>query len=301
MAPREVTGRPRPIAIIVASHNARGKIEACLGALLDQIPPCDAEILVVDSSSDGTPDLVHERFPEVRLLRAPDATLVPQLWALGIRASGGEIVALTTAHCVPDRRWVERLLAAHKAPVAAVGGVIEQDARAGIVDWAVYFCRYSAYMPPARPGRVADLAADNASYKRTHLDRCRRAWEKGFWEPVVHRALAQDGAALVLAPALTVRHTNPFSLAGFVRQRFRHGRVFGTARAATLARARRVGYAALIPGVPLLLLVRIARRVVRHRRYLPRFALALPALVLFVFAWGVGEFVGVFWASRERA
>lgn len=55
------------ISVLVVSHNTRQHLEHCLGTLTDQ--GGYGEILVVDNAStDGSPDLVRERFPEVRLL-----------------------------------------------------------------------------------------------------------------------------------------------------------------------------------------------------------------------------------------
>ena len=57
------------ISIIVVSYNAREHLERCL----DAIAGSEHEVIVVDNaSSDGSPQLVRERFPAVRLVELPE-------------------------------------------------------------------------------------------------------------------------------------------------------------------------------------------------------------------------------------
>ena len=51
-------------------------------------------------------------------------------------------------------------------------------AHGDLVSWAIYFCRYSRYMLPLKEALVDDFAADNASYKRSILDRYQTVRER---------------------------------------------------------------------------------------------------------------------------
>jgi len=285
------TDRPQ-ISVVVASQNARTSIEDCLATLEAQRPEAGVEIVVVDNSTDGTTEIIKQRFPQVRLVVVPPSALIPELWGAGIRQSTAGIVAITTAHCVPAEDWLRQIQKAHGAPEPAIGGAIENDASAGAVDWAVYFCRYSRYMLPVQEGFVAEIAGDNASYKRAYLDRYQYAWNNGFWEPTVHAELRKAGLRLLLVPSIVIRHKRSFSLWGFVQQRFQHGRQFGAWRASGLTGAKRALYIALSPAIPLVLLVRIGRQVLTKRRHQKEFMISLPLLVLFLFAWAAGELLG---------
>jgi GT2 family glycosyltransferase len=52
---------------VVVTYNRRPLLEECVQALLDQTVPVDEIIVVDNASTDGTADLVRERFPQVRL------------------------------------------------------------------------------------------------------------------------------------------------------------------------------------------------------------------------------------------
>jgi rhamnopyranosyl-N-acetylglucosaminyl-diphospho-decaprenol beta-1,3/1,4-galactofuranosyltransferase len=57
---------------IVVTFNRRALLEECLDAIFAQTLPPD-EVLVVDNAStDGTPEMVRERFPQARLERLPE-------------------------------------------------------------------------------------------------------------------------------------------------------------------------------------------------------------------------------------
>ncbi len=280
------------MSVVVASHNARVSIRECLSVLVGQRNHDDVEILVVDNSHDGSAEIVKDAFPDVRVIRAPPSALIPELWGLGMGKSRGSIIAITTAHFVPAPDWVGAMLEAHAGAAAAVGGAIESAEPASAVDWAVYFCRYSQYMLPFERGPVREIAGDNASYKRTHIERYRHVWRNGFWELAIHAELRKAGLQLLLVPSVVVFHHRSFGLRSFVTQRFWHGMQFGRHRAFRVRRPQRALYIALSPAIPLVFLVRIGRQVFGKRRNRTKFVVSLPALVLFLLAWSCGELLG---------
>ncbi|MGE0470180.1 MAG: glycosyltransferase [Nitrospira sp.] len=281
------------LSVVIGSHNAKMSVAACLGALQKQRNGCRAEIIVVDNSTDGTGAIVEEQFPDVILLRASPEQWIPELWEAGIRASRGSIVALTTAHCVPDDDWMKEILAAHHGSAyVGIGGAIENDASAGIVDWAVYLCRYAKYMRPFAPYVIRDIPADNASYKRWALDRCTDVRARGFWEPDIHARLMAEGYQLFMTPRIGVRHLRSFTFMKFMRQRFWHGRQFGSSSAMRLSTAVRLAHIVAVPLVPFLMLSRIARHVFRRRRHVAQMLLATPVIVLFLASWATGQVMG---------
>ena len=56
-------------SVIVVSYNSRAHIEPCIESTLRELGPQDELIVVDNDSTDGSADLVAERFPRVRLIR----------------------------------------------------------------------------------------------------------------------------------------------------------------------------------------------------------------------------------------
>jgi N-acetylglucosaminyl-diphospho-decaprenol L-rhamnosyltransferase len=105
------------VSVVVVTYNALLDIEQCLRSVDGH------ETVVVDhGSTDGTLDLVRERFPAVRLVEQPNLGLAAG-WNRGIRETAGSYVLFLNADAWADRDGVERLAAfADDHPEAAVVG-----------------------------------------------------------------------------------------------------------------------------------------------------------------------------------
>lgn len=287
------------LSVVLASQNALTSVSDCLKTLENQCKEADIQIIVVDNSTDDTAEIIEREFPNVKLINAAKEKLIPELWGIGIEKSAGEYVALTTTHFVPSENWIAETLLANKADYAGIGGAIENEEAAGIVSWAVYFCRYSPYMLPFEKVEVEDFAADNASYKRRNLELVEEAMSDGFWENFVHQKMRKADMKLLKTPEIVVYHRDSFTFSGFMSQRFHHGKQFGNTRAAQMPLATRLIYAALSPVIPFLYLYRIIGRVFAKKRNVGKLVLALPVLMLFLLSWSAGEFSGYLWKSEK--
>jgi hypothetical protein len=251
------------------------------------------EILLV--ANPDHPCTAAPRSDDVTVLISDNRRLVPELWGLGFVQAQGTIVAVTIAGCTPDPRWVEAIVRAHQSVDAGVGGAIEQLAPGDIVDWAVYFVRYAAYMPPIAAGPALQVPGDNGSYKRSALEEERAAIAaRGFWEYEINARLVARGRRLSVAPDMLVWHTHSFDLRGFCRQRWQHGRIFGRTKAGGLGGPTRVARTLLAPLSLALMVVRAARQVFSRRRHRMAFLRALPLVVVFFTCWIAGESSGLF-------
>ncbi len=293
-----VYSKPK-LSVVVASQNAIRSVRDCLSALESQRKDESIEIVVVDNSVDETADIVRREFPKAKLIAADHDRLIPELWGIGISESTGDYLALTTTHFVPSGTWAREILKAHERPYSGIGGAIENDKAAGIVSWAIYFCRYSAYMLPFAESGVSDFAADNASYKRRDLELVASSMTDGFWETFVHQEMVKKGMSLIKMPEIVVYHQNSFSFAGFMNQRYWHGRQFGAQRAGRVSAAKRIALIIASPLIPLLYLFRITRRVFARKRNVGKLVAAFPILFLFLLSWSFGELSGYVWRDDE--
>lgn len=279
---------PTALSVVVAVQHA----EANLADILDSLTPDrypHVEFLFLYTEADpGLPDAVSS-FGNARAHTLPAGSLIPHMWAKGIRLAKGKSVALTTAHVIPEKSWIDRLLSTDLHVHPGVGGVIANHPASGYKDWAVYFLRYITFSPPATAEIVNEIAADNAVYRRDDLLAYPELLDIGFWEPSFHARFRQNGMHLMLDPGLRVIHRNRYSARQFFVQRFEHGRAFGLARAVQLSLPKRLFLILLSPVLPLVFLRKIISAVVRQGAYTKHLAGAFPWLIYFLSGWGFGE------------
>lgn len=276
------------LSVVVAVQHA----EANLPAILSALQPAahhDVEFIFCHTQADPrTPELVGSG-ANLFVLRAATDDPIPCLWRDGIRAATGERVATTTAHCIPTADWVGRLLAADLTDTVGVGGTIRNAPGSDAKDWAVFLLRYAAFAPPRSAGDVAEIAADNALYRRADLLRHADLLDEGFWEPSFHARFRSDNLRLRLDPDLTIVHRNCYTARQIMKQRSVHGREYGLARARALPWAKRVALAAASAAVPAILLRRIVATALAKPELRPALCPALPWLTAFVLSWSWGE------------
>ena len=105
------------VSAIVVTYNAKPWIEPCL----ESVRGC--ELIVVDNgSSDGTPELVRDRFPEARLIEQQNRGLGAG-WNAGMRAASGKWFFLLNADAWVVADGIAKLVEAlENDPKAAVAG-----------------------------------------------------------------------------------------------------------------------------------------------------------------------------------
>ncbi len=226
------------------------------------------------------------------MITADERALIPELWRDGILRARGTRVALTTGQCIPCQGWVASLLAADLTANVGVGGLIDLDPRCSPVHKSIYLLRYLAFSPPQEARTVADIAADNAIYRRGEIMAYPRLLEKGFWEPSFHRRFAASGLSLRVNPAIRVVYYGRELSSDFARQRLEHGREYGESRSRDRPFPQRIAFLLMSPLIPVIILARVTRRAFRSTTYLLALPVALPWLLWFVGSWSVGEFSG---------
>ncbi len=268
------------ISVVIGMTEHDTGLEACLRALL---PQAAHEIIVVTSTPQD-----RMAFPQVKFVQTSPDELMPRLWKRGLDEASGEIIAFTVANCIPSNDWLSRIESAfsESGTVAGVGGAIAPP-DAGV--WAIYFARYSAFMPTGQsaPFDADYLPGENAAYRRADLAGCADLLQTGFWETLIQARLRSQGFRLIYDPALQVQMSGEMGMS--LRTRFQHGRHYGRTRPMR-SPAHRLIYILTAPLVTPLLFRRIARRVPAAWR--PQLIRALPPLLLLVMVWNLGELSG---------
>jgi len=119
------------LAIVIVSYNVRAELDECLQSIVAQTPTLETEIVVVDNgSTDGTPAMVRERWPRVRVLEPGGNLGFARGNNVGIRDTTSEMVLLLNPDTIVRPGAIETLVAAlHADASAAVAGprLVDQD------------------------------------------------------------------------------------------------------------------------------------------------------------------------------
>lgn len=294
---------PRPrLSIIIPCYNARTTIGDCLESLQAQAAEAAIEIIVVDSGTDGTANVVAERFPFARTYRFSERKFCGAARNLGLSQAQAEVVAFLDADCTASPDWVTRVLQAHEHSDLVIGGAVASRAPAGLVSWAAFFCEFSQWMPCRPAGAMADVAGANMSYKRAVFERLGPFIEGTYCSDTqFHWRLAAQGHTPRFDPSIIVTHSSITALGKFLRHEYAHGRDFGRVRAQHWHWPgwKKALYVATGLAIPWKLLAQIAWRTRGSRTYLPRLLASLPLLIPGLHAWVVGECAGYMCSARS--
>jgi hypothetical protein len=100
------------VAVVIVNWNGKEYLEPCLRAVLAQTYH-KMEVVVVDNgSTDGSAELVVERFPGVRVLANDRNVGFAVANNQAIESTGTEFVALLNNDAIPDPEWLANLVTA---------------------------------------------------------------------------------------------------------------------------------------------------------------------------------------------
>lgn len=281
------------ISVIVPAYHARHTIERCLRSLESQQNAGPFEVIVVDSSSDGTAAFVRAEFPRVRVVTAPARLWPGEARNLGVRQASGDVLAFTDADCAPGERWIAAIEHAHRGGAdAVIGGAIANASTRRGIDWASYFCALSAWTPGTPPRRTAEIATGCLTMTRRAFDRIGPFLKDSYSSDTAFgwRAVAA-GIVPIVDPSIVVSHASEGSVRGLLAHRFSRGRSFARLRARErhFSRWNKAVRVAAAPIVPFRLLARAMTRVRPNREYRRALLRVLPLVLLGFAAWSAGE------------
>lgn len=283
--------RPQ-LSVIIASCVGPPFIDRCLKSLGKQLGQADVEFIVVDRAGDDIAAGIQRDFPWVKLVRRPPGESVPDLRRHGIYLAQADYVAIIEEHCVASDNWIKTILRCIQTPIAAIGGPVADANYKRLMDWAVYFTEYNAYMPPVERAETLDVCAANCVYRRDLLTKYLPLVGAGYWEAGLNTILLAEGERFVSEPELVVYHTGPFGFLYYLRQRYLFSRAFAGTRRAHTRLWFRVAYLLLAPLLVPMLVARTASRVLAKRHRTDKFIKVLPHMIPIAATYVFGEWVG---------
>ncbi len=281
------------ISVVIASVNGLACLMECLGSLEAGRLQYGAEIIVVGRGGPQVSQAIQQSYPATHFLQASVDTTIPRLRSRGIAAATGDVIAILEDHTNVDPGWYSEILKQHaNGFYGVVGGPVENDCRERVLDWATYFCEYSAFMPPVKEGVDGPVPGNNTSYRRESLALVKDLLDKGVWEGFLHAELKAKGVQIYCAPKMLVWHKKPFGFREFMIQRYYLARSYAGMRVENAPLAKKLFYVLASPALPPLLGWRISRLVLAKKRYRREFWRSVPLLGLFLLSWAWGEFCG---------
>jgi GT2 family glycosyltransferase len=154
------------ISLIIVTYNSAVLLPACLAAIDATAYPSYEVVIVDNASSDGTPGLVAERYPRLRLLANSVNLGFGRACNQGARAANGELLVFLNPDVIVTPDWLS-ILARHMA----------EWPDAGII------CPQTLYPDQSSPS-AAVAVADTAAVPGCAMLVRRAAWQqlRGFDE-----------------------------------------------------------------------------------------------------------------------
>ncbi len=280
------------VTVIVPAYRGASTIADCLQSVESALQGCHAEVIVVESSGDGTGRIVRDLFPDVRLIESPKQLTAGAARNRGGAEALGRLLFFVDQDCVVPPDWIGRLSAHLRDPkVGAAGGSIGIRNLGNLSGCAVYFLEFLTHFPNGRSMQrnTNFLIACNCAIKR---DVFRKS---GFPD----RTLAEDilfthtartsGFDIVYDPKVTVGHWNRSGWTEFLS----YNRKMGKAAAGYHMEIRKaimkpfLRFPILVFVSPLFVLPKIFFNLIgAPLGYLLRFLPLLPVCLLGNLVWG---------------
>lgn len=292
------------LTIVLTVVSGKDAVRANLKALTPQINFGNAEVIVpYDGPSLDIGDLKSE-FPQVEFVFIEDSgansnlssteehRLYDKRRAVGLRRSRGRIVAMSEDHALPADDWVKQILAVHEQPYDVIGGAVENGIDTPL-NRAVYYCDFGRYGRPFENAEAAYVSDVNVSYKRGALLSVQDIWRDAYQETTVHWTLRANGRKLFLDDRPVVYQSRKgIRLGRALYERIGWGRIFAETRVKEISLFSRLLYALGAFLLPVVMLGRVFRHMLRQQRSIGVMLSTLPIASMLLMAWAWGEFLG---------
>ena len=100
-----------PVSLIVVNWNGRAYLEGCLGSLLALNYPAFSVTVVDNASTDGSPELVKERFPQIELILSSDNLGYGGGANLALRKCRADVAVVLNTDIIVPPDWLMQLMA----------------------------------------------------------------------------------------------------------------------------------------------------------------------------------------------
>ncbi|HEY7545264.1 MAG TPA: glycosyltransferase [Blastocatellia bacterium] len=199
------------VSVIVPCYNSERTIRACLRSIINQRTSVPFDIIVVDSSSDSTPQIVESEFPSVRLIHLSERTFAGAARNIGARSTKSEYLMMIDSDCLARPDVIERAINRHREDqFAAVGGSLRNGTPRSLSGWISYLIEFKEYMPTAPERTEKTVPTANVAYRREVFERY-GGFDDDMWlaeDILFNWKMHSAGERILFDPAIEVTHLN---------------------------------------------------------------------------------------------
>jgi GT2 family glycosyltransferase len=199
------------ISVVVPAYLGARTIADCLASIQQAVRGRSAEVIVVESSGDGTAAIVRERFPDVRVIQSSSRLTAGGARNRGTAESRGKIVFFTDQDCIVPPDWISRI-ERHLglAGVGAAGGSVGIKNLSSLSGCAMYFLEFLYHFPGRGRAPRDDnfMVGCNSAYRRELLQQVSFPDQTLGEDVLFSERIRQAGFGIVYDPDVEVEHHN---------------------------------------------------------------------------------------------
>lgn len=227
-------GTDRPIVSVIApAYKSVKTIGNCMESIFAQKTSVPYEVIVVESSLDGSGDIIRERFPQVNLFESAQRIYLGRAKNLGAQMAKGDYLLFIDSDCMANPEWIERMYGALSAgEYAGVGGAVVNGNPETAVSWAAYISEFTHFFPCGKPRNMNYLCGANCAYRADIFSTSGgfEAVEPLYVDLLLGRRLIDSGEKLLFRPDITVRHWHRDTIEEHLNHQTGRGRAAAIAR-----------------------------------------------------------------------
>lgn len=279
------------ISIIIPAYDARSTIIKTLVSLHHQDYGGEREIIVVNSSQDDTKDIIHNKFPEVKVIQLEKRVFTGEAKNIGLKKARGNIIAFIDSDCKAESDWLSTILKRYRQGYKIVGGSIGNTNFRKIISKAEYFLELVQLSPGSHERCVKLISTANCFIARDIFE------EYGNF-PVIRKGvdmlfshnLVEKGERILFAPEMKTSHACTTNFPHYLKKQVLHGEYSMLARKqAKLPGSFLSNNLMFIPFLPFIRMFLVSKHIISLEIGLMKdFLLSLPIFFIGSLAWSFG-------------
>lgn len=294
------TGHEPEVSIVIPSYNSLRTIQHCLDSLFGQKHVYEFELIVIDSSDDGTDRFISSIYPSVKLTHLDHRCSVGRARNIGVTKALADIILFIDSDCIANPRWIEQMVSALiESPFDGICGAMENgtpQSFSGTIGFLLEFYRFLPH--PGEPKSAAFLVGGNSGFKKSLLIQSQYPDNNLGDDFTFSSNLQQQGYRLGFVPYASIRHLNKTGLIKVFIYQYKIGK--GAVLYRQHSSPELISWFKCLPVLTLLLpfytIPMIGAAVLLNRNFVNSFTfiVAFPLVLVMHLAWLAGFFFALF-------